>query len=390
MYKLKRILYATILISLGLALLASLPYYYTKIYHFNKSEPFSGDQFYNPYSNLSDSWLKANFHAHSKLFLGLTNGENTEDEMKQKYQSLNFDIASLSNYNSITEESRKDSSFTVYEHGMNLGFTHQLVFNSEESSYFDFPLFQNLSQKQMTINELKDSGSLIALAHPDFKWGYNLEDYNYLKNYDLMEVVSVRKKSLNHWDAALSAGKVVWGIGNDDSHDTTDSHCGVVWNKINTNDINNDTILRRLQMGTSYFVKGWQGIDMLELKEMKVSNDTLKLLLSSEADSITLISDSGKTVKTATNSSSIEYKIDSTNTYVRAEAFISRPWNTYTKLYFNPVIRVDSNNILEEKVQFKVDELNTFLYYLLLLIVDALLIAFMVLVIKKWKRTLNT
>jgi len=114
------------LILLFVFFVVCIPYYKTTIYNFTTSKPFVGSAFYNPYKNIDSLWVKANFHAHSKLKYGLTNGQNTIDEMYAIYDSLNYDAACLSNYNYITPDNFDRGFYLpVYEHGINFGTVHQ-------------------------------------------------------------------------------------------------------------------------------------------------------------------------------------------------------------------------------------------------------------------------
>ena len=54
-------------------------YAYSPVDRFPEDRPFTGNLWYNPYENLKDSWLKANFHAHSKSWLGMTHGNRSPD-----------------------------------------------------------------------------------------------------------------------------------------------------------------------------------------------------------------------------------------------------------------------------------------------------------------------
>jgi hypothetical protein len=56
-------------------------------------------------------------------------------------------------------------------------------------------------------------------AHPSFvEKGYRPEDFKYLSNYKLLEVLNGYRKSPAHWDMALSNGHLVYLIGGDDTH----------------------------------------------------------------------------------------------------------------------------------------------------------------------------
>lgn len=359
---------------LALLCLASIPYYNVVFYSFEPNAPFAGEQFYNPYQAINGNWIKANFHAHSKLLGGLLHGRNTAEEMYETYDSLRYDLPCLSNYNSLTDNSERDFYVDVYEHGINAAAVHQLVINAESATKFDYPLFQFTSHKQHMINKLKTDNNLIALAHPSWKNSYSFSDLEVLQNYDLMEILSVNASSVKSWDKALSFGHVVWALGNDDAHDNEESSCGLAWTMIDVVDRNQESVVNSLKAGRSYATRGWMGQEMNRLEEISVNGDVYRIKMERPADSITLLSDNGRIVATATDTDTLEYQIQPENTYIRAEVFETEEWNGYTKMYFNPVIRTADGKIDTSRVAIEISWFKTSLYFIMLLIINMLLI----------------
>ncbi len=365
---------------LALLFIASIPYYNVVFYSFTPSVPFSGEQFYNPYANTKGDWIKANFHAHSRLALGLTSGRNSVEEMYETYDSLNYDLPSMSNYNSLTDNSEREFYVDVYEHGLNVVATHQLVINAENATKFDYPLFQFTSHKQYIINKLKTDKNLIALAHPTWKNSYSFSELELLQNYDLMEILSVNATSVQSWDRALSSGHVVWAIANDDSHDNDNSNCGIAWTMIGVSKKDPQDVVSSLREGHSYATRGWHAQEMNRLEEISVTDNIYRIKMERLADSITLIGDRGEVLATATNTDVLEYVIKKENTYVRAEVFETEEWNKYTKMYFNPVIRTIDGKIDTSFSEIEISWFKTILYFIFLVIIDVTLIG----VIVKW------
>lgn len=328
-------------ILLVLSVLLSLQYYKTTIYDFTKSQKFSGPMFYNPYENINKSWIKANFHAHNKLHYGLANGENSPEEIYTLYDSLKYNFAGISNYNYILPNHYNRSIYLpIYEHGRNFGTIHQLSLNSKSVKKFDFLLAQNIHHKQQVINKQQENSELVILAHPSFKNGYIKKELQLLNNYNLFEILSPRASSISLWDEALSTGHAVWGTGSDDAHNLKEGSAGVCWTMVNTTDSSDQGILEALKAGRFYATRGWMAQEMHRLKSVEVNNMVYTMQLNRNADSIILKSDFGKTVAYITNADEIKYQIKPDNTYIRAEIFESEEWNTYTKTYLNPVIRV--------------------------------------------------
>lgn len=358
------------------------PNYYTVIYDFETPTPFYGNAFYNPYKTIGDTWLTCNFHAHSELFGGLTNGENSILEMHEKYQALGYDIPCISNYNSVTPQfANKKYPLLAYEHGLNRGWIHQLVLNDKKAKPFDYPVFQLTSHKQFMLNRLKNDTNLIVLAHPSFQKGYAAEEMSYLTNYDLIEGVSVRANSINLWDKLLSAGRAKWIVANDDSHDTLTAHTGVTWTSVNVLDNSKNGVLESLKAGRHIAQRGWMAQFTANIESLTVTDQVYRLKITHPIDSIILISDGGKQVAYTTNTDSISYSITDENTYVRAELFNSTKWNNYSKLYLNPVIRTTNAEFFERKLRHETNWLLTLLFWFTLAAFHSLVGV----VILKWK-----
>ncbi|HAF29220.1 MAG TPA: hypothetical protein DCG75_09255 [Bacteroidales bacterium] len=367
-------------IILGLFILLTIPNYYSVIYKFNKGHKFEGEQFYNPYANINGTWIKANLHAHARAYAGASKGENTAKEMLHKYDSLKYYLACISNYNFVQDSIPGHNYLPVYEHGFNWLWVHQNVINETQARPFDFPFLQLRSNKQFMINRLKSKDNLISLNHPNHKRAYKNSDLKYLNNYDLIEGISEFAKSIKQWDSVLSHGHAVWIVGNDDSHDLSDYHVGICWNMIHVDTINNESILQSLQKGASYATKGWLGQEMNRVKAVKVEDGFFKLKLRNKADSITLISDNGVIVAMASKVDTLSYKIKTENTYLRTEIFETEPWNGYTKMYLNPVIRTNSEKLIQHNNTNEISYFLSGLYWSVLFLLHAVII----LLIFKW------
>jgi len=130
-----------------------------------------------------------------------------------------------------------------------------------------------------------------------------------------------------------------------------------------------------LKAGRSYATRGWMGQEMNWLENISVTEEGLYTIrLQRRADSITLLSDNGKIVATAVNTDTLEYQIQPENTYVRAEVFETEEWNSYTKMYFNPVIRTADGKIDTSFTEIEISWFKTILYFIILLIIQVLLI----------------
>lgn len=216
----------TILYTIGLFIaLVLCVCIFVPVYDFDEPRPFSGDYLHNPYEDMdSTAWLLCNFHAHTRTAGGVANGRNNSNELLDStYSRFGFDHAGISNYNTITDYGKENPTYVPgYEHGYGIFKIHQLGLGARKVRHLDYPLWQTLSMKQHTLNKIGQKAELAIPAHPSFvEKGYHPEDFKYLSNYKLLEVLNGYRKSPAHWDSALSNGHLVYLIGGDDAHNMT-------------------------------------------------------------------------------------------------------------------------------------------------------------------------
>ena len=347
-----------------ITLLTTCLYVQCDIYKFHPSTSFVGKYLYNPYSDdTSALWIKANFHAHSIAWNHLTNGHQTPAEIEDVYRKLGYDVACISNYEHVTAvQTKQVKSLSIYEHGYNISKTHQLVFEPAKVTFFDLPFLQTASMKQSVINTLSLNSSCVALAHPFLRNGYSDEDLKKLSGYNLLEVLNHSGNSSGKWDVILSAGKPVWCIGDDDMHDARkSSEVGVCWTMINS--INkNESIVDALKKGNAYSVCGRKGVAENALKRLAVNGDTMHVKLLYKANEIRLIGQHGILKHTVNNSDSAMYIFKPGDTYIRAEII-----NDNSKLYLNPVVRSNNNQVPSNSCTASINTIATFFYRMLVL-----------------------
>ena len=188
-----------------LILFITLQYALCPVYDFPEPKTFYGNQWYNPYEGMENKadWYKANFHTHSKAWLGITSGKDTPEKIYKTYQEMGYDIICISNYQSINQsintfQEENNEYIPVYEHGMNIRKNHQLVIGAQKVSWKDFFLLQNVHNKQNIINHLKEDGTFLVLAHPIWNNAYTPNDVKALTGYDALEVLIIINAQLNY------------------------------------------------------------------------------------------------------------------------------------------------------------------------------------------------
>lgn len=370
----KIIIKSTLVLLLGVLLIVSLFYINTTIYNFPAPLAFQGDKIYNPYQNLPDSSYRANFHAHSIAWKAVTNGHNTEQDLFDGYTKRGYDIAGISNYHKISTyaKSRTELYVPVYEHGYNIFKSHYLSINSPEVSYFDYPLYQSTSHKQKIIENLKENEALIAMAHPKFAGGRSFSDMQHLVGYHFTEVLNHYRISEQYWDKALSAGRLTWIMGNDDTHDIVNEATFRIWNIIHSEKRGPNEIMNSMKNGLNYAISSKNEKCDNTLVSCLLENEVITIQLTNKADSIVFIGQNGKIVHKSIKSDSASYKFKLSDTYIRAVAY-----NSNSHMYLNPALRIKGDiPPLNCNVDIETNFIKTWLFRILALIFSISLVLF--------------
>ena len=326
-------------VGVAVAVLVLTPYVWGPIYHFPDPNPFRGSELWNPYEAASGSWLRANLHAHGKAWVGLTNGQQPDEEVARRYSNLGYDLPGVSDYQKIAAK-RGVGTFPLYEHGYNIQKSHQIAIGAHSVEWFDFPLWQGLSNHQYVIDRVKRKAELVALAHPSSRDAYSGDILQYLTGYDLVEIVNGPFVVEDVWDTALSSGHPVWAVANDDTHDVTDpKRTAAGWNMIDAPTTGTADIVAALRAGRSYAVLRTGAIDAAQLTvvdRVNVQDRTVSVTVSGAPSKFTFVGQDGAVRKTVKETTRADYTFNDADTYVRT--VIESP---QTVLYLNPVVRYD-------------------------------------------------
>jgi hypothetical protein len=331
-----------------LILLAGIPYIICPFYKFPEATEFKGDKIYNPYEGMDSSrWHKANFHAHTRMLYGITDGRKTSTEkLIEMYKKFNFDIIGISDYMFLNRE----SAVPVYEHGYGLLKNHALIFGSKKVNWLDMMFNQNIHNKQFLINQLKDDNNIYAVAHPSLRGAFNPEDFRYLTNYDLIEVLRFDRLMIEFLDTALSTGHKVFLLADDDMHDIENSReVAQSYNMINCDSLTTESIFTAIKNGKSFGVKTLTEIQSFESKiedskknpivnSITLNGSKISFNFSSAAKEIKFIGQNGSIKKIISDNSYADYDFKPEDTYIRTEVLFDK-----VKYYFNPFIRYDGS-----------------------------------------------
>lgn len=345
---------------MGLLLIINL---FVPVYDFDEPHAFSGSYLHNPYEGIdSTTWLRCNFHAHSRIAGGVTNGRNNTPQLIDSvYNILGFSHRGISNYNKICDFGSQRSDFIpAYEHGYGIFKIHQLCLNAQKARILDYPFWQTLSMKQHTLNQIGKHCELVIPAHPNFvKGGYRASDFKYLDNYKLMEVLNGYCLSPEHWDTALSNGHRIYLIGDDDSHNVFNiNEIAKCFTLVASPITDSQHILAALKAGQTVgiffpFDNSEKGNPEKKKKRLDtflphpiyihLSNDTLRIAVSKNIQKAEFIGQDGKILKTENNIDEALYAIQENDCYVRTVL----TFEDGTEMWLNPITRHENPSQLD-------------------------------------------
>jgi hypothetical protein len=325
-------------------------------YSFTDPRPFHGEKIVNPYADANFNDVStANFHAHTKSWGGLTNGKGNSSDVWQRYDSLGHTFHALSQYHKIDSFNKEKQNYVpVYEHGYNLKKTHQLVIGAKRVVWKDYIFPQTLHNKQFILHEMaKDTNNIVVLNHPAVRSGYGVNDLKLLHYYDHIELLNPSAQSFAHWDTALTAGKKIFVVGNDDNHNIfNDNAIGRFTTLIFGAASDSKKMIDRMKKGQSVAV--WLPQihnETLESKRSKLLNlrslisgislidSMLAINLSKSVAEIRVIGHHGKLKLKQRNISFLTFPFSQNDAYLRVELYLEDG----TKLYLNPIFRDMAN-----------------------------------------------
>jgi hypothetical protein len=357
----------------GLFVVFTIEYLIAPVYVFPEAKPFTGEEWFNPYEGIdSNDWHKANFQIQSEAWLGITDGrKNTNQMIDSIYGMMGYDIIPTSDYQKINRHgSERDTYIPVYEHGYGIKKNHHVMIGAKYVTWTDYPIFQNIHHKQHMVNILRPSAELIFIAHPNLRRGWKAEDMKWLTNYDGIEVLNGYRVSIEHWDSALSAGKNMRILANDDAHDLTNrNEVGNYFNVIHSPSLHGDSIVESLRDGKSYGAyvyrvydepmdeKIEKALNLPKLADVTIAGDPLKVAVNRQAKQIRFIGQGGALLDSVMYTNKAYYNLKDSDTYVRTEIH----FKNRTVYYLNPVVRYDGSDPWKHELAL-VDHGKTWLF----------------------------
>lgn len=318
------------------ALLAVTWFWYgmSPSYVFPPATRFGGASLYNPYEGTPSLWLKANLHAHAHAWGGVTNGRSTVAQTVATYRAEGYDVAAVSNYQSIDA---RPGEVRVYEQGYSAHKAHLLVIGAKRVDWWDYPLLEGPNEKQDRIDRLRKHGALVAIVHPEMRNAFSASDMRRLTGYSAFEVVSHFGDAEPQWDAALSAGRLSWAIGDDDTHDSANPRqTGHVWTMLAAPSTSPTDVIDAIKSGHTYAVisRVGRGYSDVMLRSLETRGDTIDVAVAGHPASITFVGQGGRLLQSTGHVLTARYVLPPDQPYARVVVRTAA-----ARLILNPIVR---------------------------------------------------
>ena len=237
----------------------------------------------------ADNWYKGNIHTHTTE----SDGDAEPEKVVRWYRRHGYDFLVLSDHNHRT----------ILDYGPGKRrFKRPLMVPGEEVSVNirdgEVPIHINaigisrmvepidasevVPTIQANVNAIVQAGGIASINHPSYKWAFDHEAIKEVTGASLLEIFNGhplsnlyggagKPSSEQIWGGVLDAGKVIFGVATDDSHNYTDfepsmSNPGRGWVMVRAPELSREAIVEALGSGEFYASTGvtLAGLDMLQ------------------------------------------------------------------------------------------------------------------------------
>ena len=306
-----------------------------------------------PVEGQTRRWYKGNTHTHTLN----SDGDSTPDDVVRWYREHRYHFVVLTDHEFITPVDGLNAAFGAAE--------KFLVIPGQEvtGSFEGKPVHVNglnltrvvmpvkgtsvLDVLQRDVDGVRQAGGVPQINHPNFGWGLTTDDVTRVERARLIEIWNGHPLVNNLggggspsaeeiWDAALTAGRVLYGIADDDSHyfkrigDPTAPTPGHGWVMVRAARLESAAIADALDRGDFYASTG------VELTDYAVTTKQMTVTIRATGQSryrVAFIGTGGRVLaETVDNPASYAFRGD--ERYVRARVLESNGAMAWTQPVF--------------------------------------------------------
>ena len=196
------------------------------------------------------------------------------------------------------------------------------------------------------MDAIVEAGGIASINHPNFEWAFDHREISRVEGASLLEVFNGHPAANIHgaldkpsyeaiWDGVLTAGRVIFGVATDDSHNYHDfapwlSNPGRGWVMVQADELTQDAIVDGLASGKFYASTG------VRLTRLECSAEGIELEIEQERDFIytTRFTGENGTLLSESTGTTAEYRTDGQEAYVRATVVSSSGPRAWTQPVF--------------------------------------------------------
>ena len=298
-------------------------------------------------------WYKGNTHTHTLN----SDGDSTPDDVVRWYREHRYQFLVLTDHEFITPVDGLNATFgaaekflvisgqevtgrfegkPVHVNGINLT---RVVMPATGTSVLDV--------LQRDVDAVRAAGAVPQINHPNFGWGLTTDDVKRVEHARLMEIWNGHPLVNNLggggspsaediWDAALTAGRVIFGVADDDSHyfkrigDPTAPTPGHGWVVVRAARLEAAAIAEALDRGDFYASTG------VELTDYRVTGRDITVAIRQAGQSryrVVFVGEGGRVLAESIENPAV-YTFRGAERYVRARVTESNGAMAWTQPVF--------------------------------------------------------
>ena len=298
-------------------------------------------------------WYKGNIHTHTTE----SDGDEDPHKVTSWYRRHGYDFLVLSDHNHLTlldygsgrRRFRKPLMVPGEEVSVRIhGGETPVHINGIGISRIVEPIDAGdvVSTLQANVNAIVEAGGIASINHPNYQWAFDHQAISLVEGASLLEVFNGhpganlfgapdRPSCEEIWDGVLSAGRVIFGVATDDSHNYHDfapwmSNPGRGWVMVQADELTQDAIVDGLASGRFYASTG------VTLTRLECSPEGISLEIEQERDFIYTTRFTGKDGELLAEITGLtaEYSADGPEDYVRATVMSSSGPRAWTQPVF--------------------------------------------------------
>jgi hypothetical protein len=293
-----------------------------------------------PLNVVEARYYKGNIHTHTTQ----SDGEQSPDSLVKIYKAKGYEFLSITDHDKIIAVPGVETATFILIPGNEVSNKYSgptLCFHT--NGFMVSTVNTTLTSNQAIINDIRNQGGVPMINHPMYRWCstniWSTSKITSVTGCTLMEIYN-RNAELDGfgsatalWDSVLSAGKMLFGVADDDGHRWADYGYG--WVMVKAGVLQDDSITAALDRGDFYSTTGII-IDSI------FAGNGLVYVSSAMADTIIFYGKNHARLSTV-NSHAASYAITQADIFARAELKTADGKKAWAQPAFYEAVSIASN-----------------------------------------------